>query len=92
MKKGLFGSLIKLSNAFLEIPLDKSLIEYDGELNKVTIPPLSISMATTAPRRPFKALFAAIWEFKSKEVKILLPSVGVIWLISSNNFPLASTS
>ena len=41
LKKGFFGSWINALNWLFEIPFDKSLIEYEGELNKVTILPLS---------------------------------------------------
>ena len=52
-KKGLLISLISELNAFDEIPFDIALVEKLGVLTYETIAPVSISIATTAPRLLF---------------------------------------
>ena len=74
------------------MPFTNWFVEKVGELNRVTIDPSLISIATTAPFLLLRALCAAWWDFKSREVNKLFPTFESKNISSLNVLPLASTS
>ena len=92
LKNG-FSSLNKSSSkSFCKMPFANWFVGKVGELNRVTIEPSLISIATTAPFLLLRALCAAWWDFKSRLVYKLLPIIGAEEIFSPNVLPLASTS